>query len=579
MAILRRKPNSNSNSKGGDGGMSSLLVPVPSSSSPLPSSTSSPISSLALPSSSHGKGCKLSRFILLFLQGCIWAALFLYLITSLYTHSHTNVTVTDANTQQLQLELEMIQLHSKKNDNNNSNSNNSNGLRSSSTISSSTSTSDTVTQSVIATDSATATTTDTVTITVTKPESLEERVRRQMKANFKSLPSPPWPQLDHSTAQAIANGILVGFNTTDINSNTDIDINTDTDIPTMFNNTIVTAYYAFESKHSVKEYTNWMKGLLQTSDPMIVFLQPNTPWVDIIKQHRKHAPTIIATLEFEKLVMSTTFTKEFWDWQHQIDTERLVHKSSGVYKIWNEKLIFLYNAILLNPFQTTGYAWMDIGYFRQIRDAPEPQTPLIKVNYTHPNNSMNPTTKATTTTNDMSHKNSIPVPQNKVLLLHVRNDPLDSIARVNIAGNAFYGTSQAFLNLYTKYYHTFWDWIHNHHKFIGSDQFVITETCRRHKEVCYPYFAGRFKSWFALSAVVMGEKPITEVSPHYLFKDDENDNGKNGNVNVKIPPNTSQLDVDVQVPQGQRITYCTTAGGSDSDKEIDVVVPVEECKQ
>ena len=104
-------------------------------------------------------------------------------------------------------------------------------------------------------------------------------------------------------------------------------------------NKIVTAYYEFESKHSAEEYKKWMINLFQTSDPMIIFLEPDSKWFDIIKELRSHAPTLVVPLKFDDLVMSRTFTKEFWDYEHSIDTEAAIHKGSSVYKIWNEKLV------------------------------------------------------------------------------------------------------------------------------------------------------------------------------------------------------------------------------------------------
>lgn len=275
----------------------------------------------------------------------------------------------------------------------------------------------------------------------------------------------------------------------------------------------------------MNEYKKWMIGLFQTSDPMIIFLEPQSKWFDVVTELRQHAPTIIVQMKFDDLVMSTTFTNEFWDYEHSIDLEAKVHKGTGVYKIWNEKLIFLYNAIQLNPFGTKGFAWVDTGYFRQLRDAPEPNTPLVRIDYTKQG-----------------------VPEEKVLVMHVRNDGLDAPGRVNVAGNMFLGTGDAFLTFYEHYFKTFYDWIAVKNKFIGSDQFVMTETCRRYASGCYPYYAGRFKKWFALSAVVLGRQPLSEISPHYLFLDEE--------------PN----DVPA-VPEGKRITYCN-----------DRVVPIDDCK-
>jgi hypothetical protein len=92
-----------------------------------------------------------------------------------------------------------------------------------------------------------------------------------------------------------------------------------------------------------------MIALFQISDPIIVFLEPNSKWLDVVTDLRKDAnsPTIIAQMKFDDLIMSSTFTSEFWDYEHSIDTEAKVHKGSGVYKIWNEKLVNIFFSVLL----------------------------------------------------------------------------------------------------------------------------------------------------------------------------------------------------------------------------------------
>jgi len=160
---------------------------------------------------------------------------------------------------------------------------------------------------------------------------------------------------------------------------------------------------------------------------------------------------------------------------------------------------------------------MDAGYYRRKRGAPEPSTPIVRLNLTEAG-----------------------VPPEKVLFLHVRNDELSSRCRVNIAGNAWFGSGRAFLELYPRYYATFWDWITNG-KFIGSDQFVMTETCMRYRSSCYPFYPGKFRDWFALSDAVRGNRgKILNESPQFLFLDEPPKDGK-------------------AVPIGHKVTFCNNS--------------------
>jgi hypothetical protein len=169
--------------------------------------------------------------------------------------------------------------------------------------------------------------TDTITSTVANDKPTD--MKSVLQQRFQDLPPAPWPQLDHRIPKAILDGEMVGF-----------DANLP---PSSFHqsNTIVTAYYEFTSKHSVEKYENWFQRILRTSEPMIIFVEPGSKWFEFVKKQRKHAPTIVAQLPFEELVMSTTFTEDFWNFMFSIDTEATTHRGTGVYKIWNEKLVSL----------------------------------------------------------------------------------------------------------------------------------------------------------------------------------------------------------------------------------------------
>ncbi len=105
-----------------------------------------------------------------------------------------------------------------------------------------------------------------------------------------------------------------------------------------------------------------MQNLLRATDPMIIFLEPNSTWFDFVIESRcikllpypwikecHHSPTLVVPMKFEDLVMANTFTEDFWDYEHSMDTEKEFHKVSGLYKIWNEKMVcsmFLFLLVL-----------------------------------------------------------------------------------------------------------------------------------------------------------------------------------------------------------------------------------------
>jgi hypothetical protein len=161
-----------------------------------------------------------------------------------------------------------------------------------------------------------------------------------LQERFDNLSPAPWPQLDLRIPKAIAEGEMIGFDDGNVNDdpNSPLGVSKTRNVHPS-SNTIVTSYYQFKSKHVVEEYRKWFANILQTSDRMIVFVEPGSEWVDFVKKKRTHAPTIVAQITFDELVMSTTFTQEFWDFMYSIDTEAKTHRGTSVYKIWNEKLV------------------------------------------------------------------------------------------------------------------------------------------------------------------------------------------------------------------------------------------------
>lgn len=104
--------------------------------------------------------------------------------------------------------------------------------------------------------------------------------------------------------------------------------------------TVVTAYYDMASKHPTIQYREWFNKMLQASDPMVVFVDPNSEWKQFVLDRRRHAPTIVVDYPFHNFTMATRFSDTFWKTEvFPRDNEKRFKKGVDVYKIWNEKIV------------------------------------------------------------------------------------------------------------------------------------------------------------------------------------------------------------------------------------------------
>ena len=246
--------------------------------------------------------------------------------------------------------------------------------------------------------------------------------------------------------------------------------------------TIVTAFYEMSSKHTVQMYRKSAGQLLSTADPMIIFCEPNTTWVDFFIEQRKHAPTIVVPLPAAELRLKQHFGQEtFWRKQYEIDPERTTHHkdvNTMLYIIWNEKLILLQSAAMLNPFNTTQFVWIDTGYCR----GPFPhlyRQSAVRINITDAG-----------------------VDDESMLLLQVwkynfNRSNVISGDQVLVGGNSFIGTYNGISKFYSAYYETFWTMSATGH-FVGSDQKVMHRTCHTYPRVCHIHKPRRDKQWLKM---------------------------------------------------------------------------------
>ncbi|KAL3778413.1 hypothetical protein HJC23_004734 [Cyclotella cryptica] len=246
--------------------------------------------------------------------------------------------------------------------------------------------------------------------------------------------------------------------------------------------TLVTAFYQMSSKHPVKMYEKTSTQLLATADPMIIFCQPNSTWVDFFIQNRKHAPTIVVPLDVNELRLVKHFPQAtFWKKQYEIDPEASTHHkgvNTMLYVIWDEKLILLHSAAMLNPFNTTQFVWVDTGYWRN----PAPhlyRKSAVMINITEEG-----------------------VKDESTLLFQMidynfNREVVISGDQVLVGGNCFAGTYTGISNLYSAFYETFWA-MASTGKFVGSDQKVLYRTCHTYPAACHIHKPRKMRSWLAM---------------------------------------------------------------------------------
>jgi hypothetical protein len=279
--------------------------------------------------------------------------------------------------------------------------------------------------------------------------------------------------------------------------------------------TIVTAFYQMSSKHPPKMYEKSAWQLLATSDPMIIFCEPNSTWVNFFIEGRKHAPTIVVPLSANDLRLKLHFPQEsFWKGQYAIDPEAPTHHkgvNTMLYIIWDEKLVLLQCAAMLNPFNTTQFAWVDAGYWRN----PAPhlyRQSAVRINITKEG-----------------------VKDESTLLYQMipykfDRDTVISGDQVLVGGNSFIGTYNGISNLYSAFYETFWA-MSATGKFVGSDQKVLYRTCHTYPSACHIHKPRKWRQWLKMLGELLpgtGEKISEPLQLSELIPPEEN---------LPIPPN------------------------------------------
>lgn len=114
--------------------------------------------------------------------------------------------------------------------------------------------------------------------------------------------------------------------------------------------TCVTGYWKVKNKHSNK-YLDWFKTTLKINSPYIVF--GNKEGINEIKKHRDGFATYYVELNIEDF--------ESYKYKNLMVTNAVHCPSVELNLIWNEKIFMIEKALILNPFNTDFFCWIDAG--------------------------------------------------------------------------------------------------------------------------------------------------------------------------------------------------------------------------
>jgi hypothetical protein len=137
-----------------------------------------------------------------------------------------------------------------------------------------------------------------------------------------------------------------------------------------FKITLVSAFYSFKNKYgdNGNVYITWMKNFLPfCNNGIVLFVENIASFKKLMKDNNINLPSNIILQEC--LMDNFLVSKYNWDFHHSIDVEKSYH-NIGLYKIWNEKVNFLKKTLVLNPYNSDFYIWMDIGCVRDRNVSP-----------------------------------------------------------------------------------------------------------------------------------------------------------------------------------------------------------------
>jgi hypothetical protein len=255
--------------------------------------------------------------------------------------------------------------------------------------------------------------------------------------------------------------------------------------------TWVTAYFRTPSKHSLEEYSEWIRNMQAIDMCLVVYTDSldlwSTPSTTIV------IPTNLCSVASYHL----NLTMVEWQMEFSMDPECHIHQHYQLYWVWALKAFFLNATAVADPFGSENFFWIDSGYFRDHSqdglDIRATRTSLVRagaVAFTQ----INPFTQGEL--DGFAHGEVDGFAHGKLNIftagLHDR-----------LAGNLFGGDAVA-VQSWCERYKGMLAFYHSKVWFIGKDQTVMTSTCMETPELCQrivpnPLILGtKINPWFFL---------------------------------------------------------------------------------
>jgi len=242
------------------------------------------------------------------------------------------------------------------------------------------------------------------------------------------------------------------------------------------NVTLVTSYFAINSKHSVDEYKQWMPNMLSLDACMAVYA-PGA-WKDEILGHRRGRPTHFVPVELNDAALRLNRTEAFWASQVGLDVEAHLHKGWELYWVWALKAVFLRDEVLKNVFKSSHFFWMDIGCMRDGKYSGRALQSVPPQVEDHPSS---------------------------VFFTKV---PLSPAGDYSLAGAMWGGSASAVLRFHDAYFRVF-NARADQGAFVGKDQTLFDLACLQNAGLCVQIQpdASVYDIWFFTLPFLLGDVP------------------------------------------------------------------------